>query len=147
HRDIELRRIKVLPKPRPQILLQAEAHESLVVRRALYEMQNVAVAGRNHVAVCRKVWKIRQQAERHETLVRPEHMEIVGEIVGGKLPGALDLPDLRHADDLDLAGAAEDDVEVPAHVAEPFAQRGRMLVPARKNETAVAIKPRDRNET
>src|SRR5262245_64194604 len=78
--------------------------------------------------------------------MRPEYVEIIGEIVGRKFPGAFDLPDLRHPDHFDLTGAAEDDVKIPAHVAQPLVERWRVLVPARKDETAVGAELGDRDE-
>jgi hypothetical protein len=75
-----------------------------------------------------------------------EHVEVVGEIVGREFPRTLDFPDLRHADELDLAGTAEDDVHVPAHVAEPVLERRRARVPAAENEAAIAAETRDRYE-
>ena len=79
--------------------------------------------------------------------MRVEHVEVVGEIVGREFPRALDFPDLRHADELDLAGAAEDDVHVPAHVAEPVLERRRARVPAAEDEPAIGAETRDRYES
>ena len=105
HRDVSLRRIETVFEARPHYLGQTKALGMLVFRCALNEMQNMSVLERDHVPMRGEVDEIRQQAEAHQTLVCPEHVEIVGEIVGGEFPSAIDIPNLWNADELDLAGA------------------------------------------
>ena len=75
-------------------------------------------------------------------LVRRKDVEIVGEIVGREFPRTIDIPDLRHADDLDPAGAVEDDVEIPAQIAEPVFQAVRLRVPGREDQAVIHAKLR-----
>ena len=94
----------------------------LVFRCALNEMQNMSVLERDHVPMRGEVDEIRRRANSPNFGV-PERVEIVGEIVGGEFPSAIDIPNLWNADELDLAGAAENNVEIPLHVAEPLVEQ------------------------
>ena len=121
-RDVRLCGIQVLLEHRPHGLGYSQPLECVDSRSAGHEVQDVTIVQRDHVAVRGEVRIRGQHAQLDETLVRMEDVEIIGEIVRGELPRAIDLPDLRHADELDFTRAAEDDVHVPAHVAEPLLQ-------------------------
>src|SRR6202034_1782076 len=56
------------------------------------------------------------------------------------------LPNLRHTDELNLPGAAKDDVHVPAHVAKPLIERRRVRIPGTENEPVIATQASHRNE-
>ena len=145
--NVGLRGQKILLEARPHGLRKTKALGVFVFRRALDKMQDMPVTAGHHVSVRREIGEVWQETEMHQALVRPEHVEIVGEVIGCEFPCAVDIPDLRNADKFDLAGATEDDVEVPFHFTEPRVQGWRVFVPGRENQSPIISQLCDRYQT